>query len=149
MSSVLSQRPEFLRPIVVAVCLTWLGEILIFLIWGVTLLPGGALWRKFGWTMTCGVAMGLAIGALVNVFVTGRLHALAAAWSAGGIYFLVLSFCVGLCYQIDRAVGFFGANEAPLLFILGGLVPALVTGLFYGWVLYSSPGRSLLSRIGL
>lgn len=71
-------RSEFVRPIVLALALTVLGEVLIFGIWGVLLFPEGNLLRKLGWTLTCGVAMGAAIGALVNVVVTGRLTALRA-----------------------------------------------------------------------
>ena len=149
MASESIDRSDFVRPIAVAVFFTLLGEILIFFIWALALFPTGVLWRKLVWTMTCGVAMGMTIGAFVNVFVTGRLRSYAAAWMSGVIYFSVLAFCVGLCYQIDLSVNFFGAREAPVLFIMGGIVPAFLTSLVYGWVLYSQSGRALLDRVGL
>ncbi len=93
--------------------------------------------------------MGATIGALVNVVVTGRSPARSAAITSAVIYFSVLAFCVGLCYQIDTSIGFFGANEEPILFILGGLVPALLTSVAYAWLLYSEAGQAFLGRIGL
>ena len=149
MAKVAVERSDFVRPIVVAVSFTLFGEILMFFVWGVALFPTGVLWRKVVWTMTCGVGMGMTIGALVNVIVTGRLRLCAAAWMAGAIYFCVLAFCTALCYQIDLSVGFFGAQESPLLFILGGIIPAFLTSLVYSWFLYSQSGRSVLAHVGL
>ena len=149
MPEVLLKRSDFVRPIAAAVLFTLIGEILIFLIWGIALFPAGALWRKLAWTMTCGLAMGATIGALVNVFVTGRLRSYPAAVTAGTIYFSVLAFCTVFCYQIDLSVDFFGAREASVLFILGGLIPAFVTSIVYVWLLYSAPGQAMLGRVGL
>lgn len=95
------------------------------------------------------VAVGLVIGSLVNIFVTGRLQSYKAALTAGLIYFTVLAFCVWLCYQIDLSIGLFGAHESPRLFVLGGLVPAMLTSVVYAWILYSQTGRALLDRAGL
>lgn len=142
-------RQEFVRPIVLAIFFTLAGEILIFLLWGVVLFPAGTLWRKLAWTMVCGLAMGATIGALVNVFVTGRQSGRPAGIAAGALYFGVLSLCVLICYEIDHAIGFFGAHEEPLLFILGGLVPAAITAVAYGWLLHAENGRAILSRCGL
>lgn len=144
-----NRRQEFVRPITVAIVFTLKGELLIFYIWGVRLLPEGIVWKKLVWTITCGVAMGATIGAFVNITVTGRLHGARGGVVATLVYFLVLAFCTGLCYQIDLAMGFFGARESSLLFILGGLVPAFITSIAYSWLLFSAPGQSALSKIGL
>lgn len=132
-------RRDVMRPILSAVTLTVLGELIIFVLWGTLLFPSGNLLHKLGWTLTCGIAMGATIGAFVNVVVTGRLQALIAALSAGGIYFAVLGVCVFLCYYIDQSTGYFGASEAPQLFILGGLIPAALTSIIYGWFLHLRP----------
>ena len=147
MAKDLLTRRDFVRPIVAAIFFTLVGEILIFFIWGIALFPAGPLWRKLGWTMTCGVAMGATIGALVNVFVTGRLRSSRAAVTAGVIYFSVLAFCTALCYQVDLSVDYFGAREAPVVFVLGGLIPAFLTSIAYAWLLYSVSGQSILSRV--
>jgi hypothetical protein len=144
-----NRRPDFVRPITVAIAFTLLGELLIFYIWGIQLFPEGIVWKKLVWTITCGIAMGATIGAFVNITITGRLHGTRGGVVASLIYFSVLAFCVGLCYQIDLVVRFFGAREFPLLFILGGLVPALITSIAYSWLLFSAPGQSTLSKIGL
>lgn len=144
-----SARKAYLRPVTVAVTFTFLGEMLIFYIWGMNLFSGGALWRKAVWTSVCGVAMGAVIGAFVNLFVTERLAGRQAAATAGFIYFGVLAGCVALCFEIDRATGgAFGAHDAPLLFIVGGLAPAFLSAFIYAWLLYAPAGRSLLDRIG-
>ncbi len=143
------ERRQVVRPVAVAIAFTLAGEVLIFLIWGISLFPVGAIWRKLIWTTTCGVAMGASIGAFVNVFVTGQLRPPKAPIAAAAIYFSVLAFCVALCYQIDLSIGFFGAREAPWLFILGGLIPALVTSYAYAWLLYSNSGQAILTRVGL
>ena len=129
-------RRDFVRPIVAAITLTLVGELLIFFVWGTLLFPSGNIWHKLGWTLTCGVAMGATIGALVNVVVTGRLNRLTAAACAGAIYFVTLAICVYICFQIDLSTGYFGASEAPVLFVLGGLGPAALTGIVYGWYLH-------------
>jgi hypothetical protein len=142
-------RPDVVRPIVVALAMTLAGEAVILLVWGVVLFPAGALWHKLWWAMICGAAMGLSIGALVNLIVTGRLTPRYAAPVAALIYLSVLLLCVGLCFRIDQAAGLFGANEAPLLFILGGVVPALLTSVVYAWLLYGTRGQKILVRFGL
>ncbi len=44
--------------------------------------------------------------------------------------------------------GAFGAHDAPLLFVFGGLVPAFLSAFIYAWLLYAPAGRSVLDRIG-
>lgn len=138
-----------MRPITVGITFTLLGELLLFLIWGVHLFPNGDHWKKLGWTMSCGIAMGATIGALVTIIVSGRLKGGIAAITAGLIYFLVLASCTILCYRIDLAMGFFGAQAHPTLFIItGGLIPAFLSSFLYSWLLYSESGRSFLTKVG-
>jgi hypothetical protein len=93
--------------------------------------------------------MGASIGALVNVVITGRMAGKRAVIWSGALYFAVVAFCTFLCFQIDLALGsHFGAREAPLLFLAGGLIPALASSYAYGWVLFSEAGADLLSRLG-
>lgn len=142
-------RSDFTRPIVVAVMLTLSGEILIFLLWSVVFFPSGVLLHKAAWAGTCGIAMGATIGALVNVVVTGRMDGRRAMLWNGSLYFIVLALCTFLCFRIDMATGgHFGAREAPLLFIAGGLVPALGSSPVYSWLLVSKTVAKFLSRIG-
>ena len=139
-------RDEFVQPIVVATALTFGGEMLILLVWGVWLFPGGGLLPKFVWTATCGIAMGATIGALTILFVAGRLWGRTAALVAAGLSFGVLSFCTILCYRLDLALDLFGARPAPTFFVAGGLIPALLGSGLYGWLLHSQTGSSLLAR---
>lgn len=142
-------RSDFIRPITLAMTFTIFGETLIFLLWGLYLFPGGVLWHKAVWTSVCGIAMGATIGSLVNLMVTGRLEQVRAAEVSSLLYFVVLAICTFLCFQIDLATGsHFGAQETPALFILGGLIPAFVTSFVYAWLLHSTDGTALLSRLG-
>jgi hypothetical protein len=72
-----------------------------------------------------------------------------AATTAGAVCFSVLAFCTFLCYRLDHVLGLFGAREAPVLFIAGGLVPALLGSALYGWLLHSHKGATLLARVSL
>ncbi len=93
--------------------------------------------------------MGATVGALVNVFVTGRLRSGTAAVTAGAIYFSVLAICVALCFEISLSVDYFGAAEAPFLFVLGGLIPAFAKSFAYAWLPYSESGQAIITRTGL
>ena len=142
-------RAVYVRPIALGIALTAFGELLILVIWGVILFPGGDVLKKLAWTGTCGVAMGATIGALVNLFVTGRLEGRQAMTWTALIYFGVLSYCNVLCYSIDLTMGFFGAQTHPGLFLAGGFVPALVTSIPYAWLLFSQRGPELLAKVRL
>ncbi|MBL6952172.1 MAG: hypothetical protein ISR50_06045 [Alphaproteobacteria bacterium] len=142
-------RSDFTRPITLAITFTLFGEASIFFLWGVHLFPNGVLWHKVAWTGVCGLAMGATIGALVNVVVTGRVDRKRAVIWSSFLYFGVLALCTLFCFQIDLATGSqFGAREEPLLFIAGGLIPALASSVVYSWALYSETGTNLLSRLG-
>jgi hypothetical protein len=126
------QRSDFVKSISVAPSFTLLGEAIIFVVWSVHLFPAGDVWTKFVWVGTCGIAMGAAIGAIDNLVVTGRLGAGQGALCSGLIYFVVLAFCTVLCFRIDLATSSqFGAKEAPILFLAGGLPPALASSFVY------------------
>ena len=114
------------------------------------LFPSGLLWGKLAWTLTCGVGMGGTIGALVVLIVAGRLDGAKAGIAAAIIWTAVLAFCAVLCYRIDLGIGWFGAREEPVLFVLwGGVVPAALASLVYAWLLYSTRGRLLLNSVHL
>ena len=136
MDQVLS-RVQMVRPITVAIALTITGEIIYFLLWGVVWFPEGDLWRKLGWTATCGLAMGATIGALVLLFVTGRFTGRRALAAAGAVYAGTLLYCTALCFLIARSVDYFGANSDPSLFVGGSVVPIVLTTVIYAWLVTS------------
>ena len=145
----LLQRRDYLRPVYAAVGLTLGAELFYLIVWGVMLFPEGPFLSKLVWTSTCGIAMGSVIAVLTIVFVVERLSGNAAMFASTGIVFVVGSFCTFLCSRIDVAMNFFGGAEYTTLFIWGGLIPALIGGLIYGWLLYAEAGRSLLTRLGI
>ncbi len=142
-------RRDFVRPIILAIALTFLGEMAILLIWGRFLFPAGDFIAKLLWTAVCGLAMGATIGALVTLLVTGRLQGVRVILGTATLYLGVLSLCTLLCYQIDLDLNLFGARQAALLFIAGGMVPAVVSTFLYVWLLYSHKGRRFLARLGV
>jgi hypothetical protein len=137
------------RPIVLAVLLTASGEAVIFIIFGVYLFPAGHLMAKAYWTGTCGLAMGLVIGAAVLVLERGLGGGRMMPFAGAGAYFAVLAYCVGLCFTLDRQFGYFGAIETPHLFVWSGLAAAALSAPVYAWCLYGANGRRLSAAIGL
>lgn len=126
-------RIEALRPIVTAIGLTFFGEMAILLLWGVWLPPAGSIWPKLLRTATCGVAMGATIGALTICFVIGRLRGLSTLIATGTLYIFILTYGTFLCFAIDLDLRLFAAREAPMLFILGALVPTAASTPLFVW----------------
>lgn len=138
----------FIRPIAYAVAMTVIAEAFYFVVWGMILFPDGSLAGKAAWMLTCGIAMGSVIGAGTIVVATGRLEGAHAFWSAAIIFFAVGSACAVLCSRIDAQFNYFGGSEHTTLFVLGGIIPAAVGGLLYGWLLYGRPDtRSVSIRL--
>ena len=122
----------------VAVTMTLAAELIYFTVWGLWLFPEGNLISKITWTMTCGVAMGAVIALATLILVEGNLQDAKAILAAAGIVALVGTFCAILYSQIDHSFNYFGGKTHTLMFILSGVIPAIVGGILYGWVLYSS-----------
>jgi len=130
----------------VAIAMTMLAEIIYFGVWGMMLFPAGNLFAKAAWTTVCGVGMGAVIGAGVLLMVEGR-RAFTAFLLSAAIMFTVGVACTVLCGQIDTTFNYFGGHSQPALFFMSGLVPAVLGGLFYGWVLYLPTGRAVFDRL--
>ena len=124
------------RTFIIAVTLTTTAELVYFTIWGLFLFPEGDVVGKLIWTMTCGIAMGLAIGAITYLWVEERFRGGEAVWGAALVMAAVGSYCAWLCSRIDIRFGYFGGAENSALFILSGVIPAVFGGLLYGWLVY-------------
>ena len=68
------------RIFIIAVTLTTAAEIVYFTVWGLYLFPEGNVAGKLVWTLTCGIAMGLVIGALTYLCVEERFQGGEAVW---------------------------------------------------------------------
>lgn len=145
----LRRRTGYLRPITVAMALAAMGEAIYFVVWGLWLFPEGDVLAMAAWTATCVVAMGAVIGAGVIAFVVERVVGLAAVICSAAIYAVVLSACTLICASLDSHFDYFGGATAPTLFVLAGLIPAILTSGVYGWLLYSRAGNGILLRVGL
>jgi hypothetical protein len=110
------------------------------------LFPQGPLLSKLMWTLTCGITMGCLIAVLTIVLVVGRLHGKAAFFTCAGILFLTGTGCAFLCSRIDAVMNYFGGPENTQLFIMSGIIPSVIGGLVYGWLLYSDTGQSVMAR---
>ena len=131
-------RLRILMIIGFATIMTVFAEFLYFTIWGLWLFPDGDLISKAVWTFTCGIAMGFTIGASTLLLVEGNLIHHKAIISAAAIMSLVGIGCAILCSQIDQHFNYFGGREHSGLFLLSGIIPAIIGGVLYGWALYSS-----------
>lgn len=127
------------RMFIIAVVLTTGAEMFYLVVWGIFLFPDGSILGKVVWTMTCGIAMGLVIGALTYLWVEDRFRGREAVLGAVLVMAAVGSYCAWLCSRIDARFGYFGGDENTALFILSGVIPAILGGFLYGWIVY---GRS-------
>lgn len=126
-----------------AVALTTAAELFYLVVWGMWLFPDGSLLGKTVWTLTCGVAMGAVMGAATLLWVEGRVDGRGAIVRAALAVMVVGSYCAWLCSRIDARLDYFGGAENGALFILSGVIPAVIGGVFYGWIVYGkrSPGQ--------
>lgn len=125
------------------------GEATYFVVWGLWLFPEGDVLAKLGWTVVCVVAMGAVIGAGVVAFVIDRQVGILAIVVTAVIYAAVLSICTVICANVDRHFDYFGGATEPTLFVLAGLIPAILSSGLYAWLLHSRRGQSILARVRL
>lgn len=121
-----------------AIGMTLLAEVFYFIVWGVVLFPGGSLFNKAIWTMTCGIGMGAVIGTIVLVLVEGKENGQSAILQAALAMFAVGTYCALLCSHIDASLNYFGGAENTMLFVAAGLIPAAAGGILFGWLLYGA-----------
>ena len=117
-----------------AIALTTVAEVIYLVVWGMVLFPAGDWAGKIVWTLTCGLAMGAVIGALTLLWVEPRYTGRSALLRSALVVIVVGSYCAWLCSRIDIRFGYFGGSEETTLFILSGVIPAVLGGLFYGWI---------------
>ncbi|WP_027256019.1 hypothetical protein [Leisingera aquimarina] len=125
------------RPLLIvgsAIALTTAAEIFYLVVWGMVLFPAGDWAGKVVWTLTCGLAMGAVIGTLTLLWVEPRYAGRSALLRAALVVAVIGSYCAWLCSRIDIRFGYFGGAEESSLFILSGVIPAVLGGLFYGWI---------------
>lgn len=148
----LAAGKRYRRPLIAAIGSTVLAELLIFVIWGLLLYPGGDLGTMLMWTVGfCGVGMGAVVGSLLVLFVVDRLSGAAAILATSAIYTLVPGVaCNLLCYQLDtNYFQYFGGGDTPWLFLGSGLLNSSLGGAAVGWGLFTKRGRQVLASLGL
>ncbi|KNG94570.1 hypothetical protein [Pseudaestuariivita atlantica] len=123
-----------------AILLTTAAELFYLVVWGMVLFPDGSLPGKLAWTLTCGLAMGSVMGAMTLILAEPRQSRAAAFWIAAGTVALVGSYCAWLCSRIDARFDYFGGPEHGALFVASGVIPAVIGGLLYAWLLYGRSG---------
>ena len=141
---------EYKRPIIVAILLSLIGELGLFIIFGMLVFPEGNLLSKFIWTgFYCSIGMGAATGALVTLVVVDRFKGSNAVIAGAITAFLAWLACDWLCLTIDQNYNFFGGRESPGLFFWNGVVMALLGSLLLSWLVFTLKGQKLLAKLGL
>jgi len=145
-----SERTALLRPLKLAILFSVLGESIIFVVWGLVLYPGGSVLNKLLWTVLfCGLGMGSAVGALIQLGIVGRLDGAAAVAATTVLGVLVLGVgCNLLCLGLDQHFQFFGGLDNGPLFVWNGVVMSAVGGLAVGTLCFTRRGRRVLERVG-
>ena len=139
------------RPIKLGIIFSMATELFIFILWGLILYPEGNMVYKFLWAVVfCGIGMGAAVGAMIQLFVVGRLTGYKAILTCSLLSVVILGVaCNLLCMNLDSQFHYFGGVEDPVFFIAGGAVLAAVSGTFAGWLLFSEKGKSMMDKLGM
>jgi hypothetical protein len=143
-------RRQYLRPLYLALGITFMGEAVLFALYGVVLFPQGPILTKLAWAVACALGMGAVAGVCVTLLVVGRLDGTQAMWASTLIWALSLGVgCNALCFSLGRQFGMWGADTHPEAFLAGGFLPSVLGGIVYSYALFTQRGRALLARIGL
>jgi hypothetical protein len=144
-------RKMFIRPLIISLVFSVVGEFLLLVIYGIILFPGGNMIYKVLWTLVfCGIGMGATLGTSIDLFIIGRYSGLKAILLTILLAFLIMGVaCDLLCLNIDLHFNYFGAQTNPLLFSAGGMLGSLIAGAGIGGLLFSKTGQSIMERIGL
>ena len=148
-SVAVESRQAYLRPLYVALAVSFVGELGIWIIWGFVLAPEGDPMAKLLWLLVCGLAMGSAIGSLTDLFVVGRLGDRAAWLASASIALAVFVGCDLLCFELDHHYGFWATQEHPARFLASGIVLGAAASVLYATLLFTEAGRAGLDRLGL
>jgi len=142
----LHPRKRYIRPLVVSVAMTEIGEALLLIGYGLILFPGGNLLSKVVWTLLfCGIGMGASLGAAISVFVVDKFDGIKGVIVTTALSFAMLGIaCDLLCLNLDRQFHFFGGTSNPNLFIWGSIVGSIVGGLTVGILIFTRKGNELL-----
>ena len=144
-------RKLFIRPLIVSLGFSVIGEFLLLILYGIILFPDGNMIYKILWTLGfCGIGMGATLGTSINLFIIGRYSGLKAILLTTLLAFLIMGVaCDLLCLNLDLYFNYFGAQTNPLLFSAGGMLGSLIAGAGIGGLLFSKTGQSIMERLGI
>ena len=142
-------RRHYIRPLALAAVFTVAGETMVVVLWGLVLFPGGSILAKLLSAGAAAIIMAVGIGLMVGFVVGGRFKGPVAAVVSSLCYATVLAAGILISYEIDMAIDIFGVRRDPTLFVLTGIVPAILSAPLYGWLLHGDLGKDLLARLGL
>lgn len=145
------ERQKYIRPLVISIGVTEIGEFLILTLYGILLFPEGSIIYKILWTLVfCGIGMGATLGAFINIFIVERLNGLKAIISTTGLSVILLGVaCNFLCLNLDKHFQFFGASSNPYIFSIGGIIGSIISGLVIGVLLFTNDGNKFLEKLGI
>jgi hypothetical protein len=145
---VMDTREMFIRPLIISLLFTVVGEFLLLVIYGILLFPDGNMIYKVLWTLVfCGIGMWATLGTSINLFIIGRYAGLKAILVTILLSFLIMGVaCDLLCLNLDLHFNYFGAQINPLLFSAGGMLGSLIAGAGIGGLLFSRTGQSIMER---
>ena len=151
MENLNEQIRVFNRPVKLGIIFSVEAELIIFVFWGLILYPDGNIVYKFLWAVVfCGVGMGATVGALIQLFVVGRLTNSKAILACALLSVGVLGIgCNLLCLNLDSHFHYFGGVDSPYFFVAGGVILAAVSGSVAGWLIFSTQGRRILDNVGI
>ena len=145
----ISSRTKYIRPIIVSVALSVIGEFGLFVSFGLILFPEGSWLLKLLWTVVfCGLGMGAVLGGFINLFIIDRFDGKKAIWLCTVASLVIIgTLCDLLCYYLDLEFNYFGGGSNGFLFHASSWLLAALGGYLAGWLLFSDRGNSMLKRM--
>lgn len=143
-------RRALLRPMKVAIALSVSGELLLLVVFGMILFPGGNLLTQLLWTVVfCGIGMGSVYGAALTLSGVDRLDPVRALAASTVLSVAILGVaCDGLCYRLAHHFGVFGARGHGTAFLACGVLLSIANGIAVGFLCFTPRGIRLLEEWG-
>ena len=144
-------RSRYIRPIIVSIAMTEIGEIFLLILYGIILFPEGSIIHKILWTLVfCGIGMGATLSATINIMIIDRFNGKKAIVLTTALSLIILGVaCNYLCLNLDRHFHYFGGSSYPHLFTFGSIAGSIVGGIIVGVMLFTKAGNKHLQKVGI
>ena len=143
-------RAHYIRLLYVALFVSVIAELGLFIYFGIILETNGELLNKFMWAVVfCGLGMGSVFGVAIIIFVLDRMTGWFAVSMTTTIAIILFGVCNLVCFKLDQTFNYFGGATNPQLFLTTGWLLSIIGGLLVGIFLFTDRGERILDQLGV